>query len=251
MEAWINGMKSMMPAMVILILAWAIGKVCEDLGTANYLVAQLSGNLNPGFLPAIVFLLAAVTAFRHGNVVGHDGDPDPAGGAQRGRRLATAPGGATPPAHRILLGSVSSVLAGALFGDHCSPISDTTVMSSMSSGCDHVDHVRTQLPYALWSPSWRRLGYLPAGFGVAAVPLPCCSAPSCWPGRCDPVRGAAGARLDRSPGLPRPALDGPSRLRLTPEKARFKEVGMREAVEKLWPELEWIQDETLRESVLA
>ena len=70
--------------------------------------------------------------------------------------------------HAIMLGAVSSVLAGALFGDHCSPISDTTVMSSMASGCDHVDHVRTQLPYALTvAVVALGVGYLPTGFGLS------------------------------------------------------------------------------------
>ena len=66
--AWIDGMKSMMPAMVILILAWGIGNVCSDLHTADFLVAQLSDSLNPGFLPALVFFLAAVTAFSTGTL---------------------------------------------------------------------------------------------------------------------------------------------------------------------------------------
>jgi len=70
--------------------------------------------------------------------------------------------------HGIMLGAVSAVLAGALFGDHCSPISDTTVMSSMSSGCDHVDHVRTQLPYALTVAGIALVGcYIPVGFGLS------------------------------------------------------------------------------------
>ena len=70
--------------------------------------------------------------------------------------------------HGILLASVSSVLAGALFGDHCSPISDTTVMSSMASGCDHVDHVRTQLPYAVLVAGVAIVvGYIPAGLGFS------------------------------------------------------------------------------------
>ena len=81
--------------------------------------------------------------------------------------LAQAAGMDAGQAYGILLGSVSSVLAGAIFGDHCSPISDTTVLSSMSSGCDHVDHVRTQLPYALVVAGVALIiGYLPTGFGV-------------------------------------------------------------------------------------
>jgi Na+/H+ antiporter NhaC len=86
--------------------------------------------------------------------------------------VAQAAGLDPAAAHGILLGGISSVLAGAIFGDHCSPISDTTVMSSMASGCDHVDHVRTQLPYAIAVALVAVVtGYLPAAFGL---PTPLC-----------------------------------------------------------------------------
>ncbi len=160
-------MKSMMPAMVILILAWGIGDVCSDLDTADYLVAQLSDSLNPGWLPALTFFLAAVTAFSTGtswatmSILIPLAVPTAVGVSQ----AAGYDAGAT---HGIMLGAVSSVLAGALFGDHCSPISDTTVMSSMASGCDHVDHVRTQLPYALSVAVVALVvGYVPVGFGLS------------------------------------------------------------------------------------
>jgi Na+/H+ antiporter NhaC len=104
--------------------------------------------------------------------------------------VARAAGFDPAAAHTILLGTVSSVLAGAIFGDHCSPISDTTVMSSMSSGCDHVDHVRTQLPYAaLVGLVAVALGYLPGGFGVT-------------PWICLPVAGFVLAGLLRWIGRP-------------------------------------------------
>ncbi len=167
LAAWIDGMKSMMPAMVILILAWGIGNVCSDLQTANYLVAQLSDSLNPGYLPALVFFLAAVTAFATGtswatmSILIPLAVPTAVGVSQSAGWDATS-------THGIMLGAVSSVLAGALFGDHCSPISDTTVLSSMASGCDHVDHVRTQLPYAVTVAVVALIvGYLPAGFGLS------------------------------------------------------------------------------------
>ena len=167
LAAWIDGMKSMMPAMVILILAWGIGNVCSDLHTADFLVAQLGDSLNPGFLPALVFSLAAVTAFATGtswatmSILIPLAVPTAVGVSQG----AGWDPGAT---HAIMLAAVSSVLAGALFGDHCSPISDTTVMSSMASGCDHVDHVRTQLPYALAVAVVALVvGYLPVGFGLS------------------------------------------------------------------------------------
>ena len=167
LAAWIDGMKSMMNAMVILILAWGIGAVCSDLNTANFLVSQLSDSLNPALLPALVFILAAATAFATGtswatmSILIPLAVPTAVG-------ISASAGLDASSAHRILLGAVSAVLAGALFGDHCSPISDTTVMSSMSSGCDHVDHVRTQLPYALTVAGVALVvGYVPAGFGVS------------------------------------------------------------------------------------
>ena len=167
LAAWIDGMKSMMPALVILILAWGIGAVCSDLHTADFLVAQLSDSLNPGLLPALVFFLAAVTAFATGtswatmSILIPLAVPTAVGVAQSAGYDAAS-------THAIMLGAVSSVLAGALFGDHCSPISDTTVMSSMASGCDHVDHVRTQLPYALAVAVVALVvGYIPVGFGLS------------------------------------------------------------------------------------
>jgi Na+/H+ antiporter NhaC len=167
LAAWVHGMKSMMTAMVILILAWGIGAVCSDLNTANFLVTQLSDSLNPSMLPALIFILAAATAFATGtswatmSILIPLAIPTALG-------ISESAGLDPESAHRILLAAVSAVLAGALFGDHCSPISDTTVMSSMSSGCDHVDHVRTQLPYALTVAVVALVfGYIPAGFGVS------------------------------------------------------------------------------------
>lgn len=167
LAAWINGMKSMMTAMVILILAWGIGNVCADLKTADFLVAQLSDTLNPGLVPALIFILASITAFSTGtswatmSILIPLAVPTAVGVAQSANYDAAS-------THGIMLGAVSAVLAGALFGDHCSPISDTTVMSSMSTGCDHVDHVRTQLPYALTVAGIALVGcYIPVGFGLS------------------------------------------------------------------------------------
>jgi Na+/H+ antiporter NhaC len=89
--------------------------------------------------------------------------------------VAAAAGASPAELERLLVVCVSAVLAGAIFGDHCSPISDTTVMSSMASGCDHLDHVRTQLPYALVGGAVAIVaGYVPAGLGVH--PAPCLAA---------------------------------------------------------------------------
>jgi Na+/H+ antiporter NhaC len=141
-EAWMGGMKSMLYAIVILVLAWALGGVCRDLDTAGFLIGAIGDWISPVWIPASVFVLAALVSFATGTSWG---------------TMAILFPLAVPLAHRvapgqetILLGTVSSILAGSVWGDHCSPISDTTVLSSMATSCDHMDHVRTQLPYALF-----------------------------------------------------------------------------------------------------
>ncbi len=147
-ESWLAGMKAMMIAVVILTLAWSLGAVTESLQTAQFLAGLLEGNLPVQWLPALVFATAAAMAFATGTSWGTMAIMIPLV-----IPLAVSLAGSTVfdgGAHySILLGSISSVLAGAIFGDHCSPISDTTVLSSTAAGCDHLDHVRTQLPYAL------------------------------------------------------------------------------------------------------
>lgn len=147
-DAWLSGMRAMMIAMIILVLAWSLGSVTEAIGTAEYLSQLLSDRLALELIPVIVFITSAAMAFATGTSWGTMAIMLPLvipltvslGGG------AGFDGGAH---YSILLGAISSVLAGAIFGDHCSPISDTTVLSSTASACDHVDHVRTQLPYAV------------------------------------------------------------------------------------------------------
>ena len=147
-DAWLGGMKAMMIAMIILALAWSLGSVTEAVGTAQYLSLLLSDRVALQLIPVIVFVTAAAMAFATGTSWGTMAILLPVvipltvalGGA------ATYPGGEQAG---ILLGATAAVLSGAIFGDHCSPISDTTVLSSTASACDHMDHVRTQLPYAL------------------------------------------------------------------------------------------------------
>jgi Na+/H+ antiporter NhaC len=147
-DAWLAGMKAMMTAMIILTLAWSLGSVTEEIGTAQYLSQLLSDRVALELIPFIVFVTSAAMAFATGTSWGTMAIMLPLvipltialGGA------ATYPGGEQ---FGILLGATGSVLAGAIFGDHCSPISDTTILSSTASACDHMDHVHTQLPYAL------------------------------------------------------------------------------------------------------
>jgi Na+/H+ antiporter NhaC len=161
----------MVLAFVILTLAWSIGDVCGDLSTANFIADVLRGVLDPRLLPALVFLVAAGIAFATGTSWGTMGLLIPLAvpaSFELSRSAALGP----EAAHAVFLGSAAAVLSGAIFGDHCSPISDTTVLSSMASGCDHLDHVRTQFPYATVVGIVAIFaGYIPAGFGLS--PLIC------------------------------------------------------------------------------
>jgi Na+/H+ antiporter NhaC len=169
MNAWVAGVKSMVAAIIILVLAWSIGTVCTDLQTAQYLVSKVSGIIAPAWLPTIIFLIAAAVSFSTGTSWGTMTILIPIS-IPLVVRISEL-GAVTPGIQEaILLSSISAVLAGAVFGDHVSPISDTTIMSSMASGADHVDHVRTQLPYAVAVAIIAvLLGYLPAGFNLPAI----------------------------------------------------------------------------------
>jgi Na+/H+ antiporter NhaC len=165
-EAWYEGLKSMLFAMVILVLAWALSNITEVLHTADYLVSVLGETLPPGVVPAIIFVLAAATAFATGSSWGTMGILMPLV-VPLVWAILRQNGMAEPAHYHIFYSAVSCVLAGSVWGDHCSPISDTTILSSMASGCDHVEHVRTQLPYALSVGTVAILfGTLPAGFGM-------------------------------------------------------------------------------------
>jgi len=167
-----HGALAMLPAMVVLWLAWSLADVTgpDHLATGPYLAALVEGYLPGEWLPTVVFLLAAATAFSTGTSWGTMGIllplviPVTAG-------VLEAQGTPVDAEQPLLLASVAGVLAGAVFGDHCSPISDTTVLSSRASGCDHIAHVRTQLPYALLVGTITILfGTIPIGFGLPVWP---------------------------------------------------------------------------------
>lgn len=166
MDAWFIGMKSMLLAMIILILAWSIGRVTEEMGTAVYLTSLLKGSLSPSWLPLLTFVLAAVTSFATGTSWGTMAIMIPLV-LPLTWSLAVSAGLDDGHTQQIFLASTSAVLGGSIWGDHCSPISDTTVMSSMASACNHVDHVRTQMPYAIAVGTISvLLGYIPTGLGI-------------------------------------------------------------------------------------
>ena len=161
LEATVAGFKSMFMAFVVLTLAWSLGQVCTDLATAAFLKSAVGPNMPPSLLPAVIFLVAAAVSFSTGTSWGTMAILTP---------LAVPLAlGSTVDDFGVLAASVAAILGGSVFGDHCSPISDTTILSSMASGCDHVDHVRTQLPYAFLAATVAVLvGYL----AYAATGLP-------------------------------------------------------------------------------
>jgi Na+/H+ antiporter NhaC len=164
-DAWFGGVKAMMFAMIVLVLAWSLSAVTVELDTANYLVSILADTLSPALVPAVVFVLSAITAFTTGTSWGTLGILMPLVVPLTWAVLG-ANGIADPEHMHILYSAIACNLAGAVWGDHCSPISDTTVLSSMASGCDHIEHVRTQMPYAfLVGTVAVLLGTIPGGYG--------------------------------------------------------------------------------------
>ena len=165
-DAWLAGARFMMTGLVLLIMAWAIADVAGILQTAPYLISVLGDSLSPYTLPAIVYLLAGATAFASGSSWGVMAILMPLV-IPLCWAVLQANGIADAEHMHILYSCIACVLTGAVWADHCSPISDTTVLSSLATGCDHMDHVRTQLPYALLGGVAAVLiGVLPAGFGL-------------------------------------------------------------------------------------
>lgn len=165
--AWFSGVRSMLLAIVILILAWGLSEITTALGTASYLSQLVGDHLHPGWMPALVFVLAAFTAFATGSSWGTMAILVPLMLPLTWTLMLAGEINAVEHLH-IIYAVVAAILGGAVWGDHCSPISDTTILSSMASQCDHVEHVRTQLPYAMFAGLVALLlGAIPAGFGVS------------------------------------------------------------------------------------
>jgi Na+/H+ antiporter NhaC len=168
-DAWVTGARSMLMALMILILAWAIGSICQDyLQTGPWVLSQLDPD--PEWLPILTFLACAVIAFATGSSFSTMAIVLPIAGPMAW--ALTGDGSGIDPAvvTSIRHATLAAVLGGAVFGDHCSPISDTTIMSSTASASDHVDHVRTQMPYAVvCALAAAFIGYLPAGFGISPL----------------------------------------------------------------------------------
>ena len=147
-NAWTKGTQSMLFACIILVFAWAISDVSSQLYTADYIISLVSDTLNPRLLPVIVFIICALISFATGTSWGTMAIVMPIV-IPLGFKMASLANYSYDDSILILHGVISSVLAGSVFGDHCSPIADTTILSSMASKCNHIDHVNTQLPYAI------------------------------------------------------------------------------------------------------
>jgi Na+/H+ antiporter NhaC len=168
-DAWYGGLRATLFGMIILVLAWSLSDLTASLNTAQYLVTLLADSLPVALIPAIVFILAAFTAFTTGTSWGTMAILMPLI-IPLSWAVMSVNGMGDPSGMHIMYSAVACCLGGAVWGDHCSPISDTTVLSSVASGCDHIEHVRTQLPYAmLVGIVGLVVGTSPGGFGMSPI----------------------------------------------------------------------------------
>lgn len=160
MECLPSGFKAMVPAILILSLAWTLKGVTDTLGAKEFVAGLVSGGAAGfmNFMPAIIFIIAAFLAFATGTSWGTFGILIPI--------VVAAFSGVD---YSLMIISISACMAGAVCGDHCSPISDTTIMASAGAQCEHVNHVNTQLPYVLYVASISFVTYIIAGFSRSAV----------------------------------------------------------------------------------
>lgn len=163
-----GGFKTMLSAIIILTLAWSLAEVTKDLHTAHFLSQILSDNFPAWSIPVMTFVLAALVAFSTGSSWGTMAILYPLI-LPAAWLICEESGMGYNSSLDIFHNVVASVLAGSVLGDHCSPISDTTILSSLASSCNHIDHVKTQLPYALCVGAVAIfIGILPAALGISS-----------------------------------------------------------------------------------
>lgn len=157
-ESWMVGAKELFEVCVVLILAWALGTVIGDLGTADYLITALTSSVPGALIPVMVFILACLISFSTGSSWGTMPIVFPLA-------IPLAASYAVDPTQSALvIATIAATLSGSIFGDQTSPISDSTILSASATGCDHIHHVKTQIPYALVPAAMAVLGYLLVGF---------------------------------------------------------------------------------------
>ncbi len=168
-QNWTSGIVSMIPAVIVLVLAWAVSDVCrpDKLDTAGYIISLIGDSVRPQFLPCIAFIASGAIAVSIGSSFTTMALLVPMFIPLTLNLMAGTAEADVLVSDPLFLATVGAILAGAIFGDHCSPISDTTVLSSAAAGCDHLQHVSTQIPYAMLIAVCSLLfGYLPIGFGI-------------------------------------------------------------------------------------
>ena len=151
-DLFFKGLGGLMPLALLMVLAFAIGDTCKELGTGPFVANLAKSWLSPGLVPMILFMVSGFIAFSTGTSWGTFAIMIPIG-----IPIVDLMGA------NIFL-TIGSMLSGGIWGDHCSPISDTTIIASMASASDHIDHVRTQLPYAVIAGAVAVVGYLAAGY---------------------------------------------------------------------------------------
>ena len=166
MDSWVQGVKAMLIACLILVLAWTLGDLCKtDLLTGDWVLSMFQPS--PRLIPTMTFIVSAMIALATGSSFSAMAIVIPIAGPMAWALTGDASGIDATAGLAIRLSSLAAVLSGAVFGDHCSPISDTTIMSSMSSASDHLDHVKTQAPYAIVCGTIAILfGYIPVSYGI-------------------------------------------------------------------------------------
>ena len=165
-DAWFAGAKAVMLVIFVLTLAWSLSAVNTELHTSDFLISALGDTLNPNLMPFIIFILAAFMAFATGSSWGVMGIMMPMVVPLAWAVLVFNDMTGAEHMH-IFYSAVSAVLAGAIWGDHCSPLAESTLLSAMASGCDLIDHVRSQMLYCIVVGGVGILaGTLPAGFGA-------------------------------------------------------------------------------------
>jgi Na+/H+ antiporter NhaC len=156
MATAISGMKGVMPAIIILAFAYALNDLSRAMGTAHYIVELTQGWLSPALLPALTFLIAGVIAFSTGTSWGTFAIMMPLAVP-----LAFSFSGGE--LEMVVFATIAAVAGGGVFGDHCSPLSDTSILASTGAASDHIDHIRTQIPYALSVGALALLAYVLLG----------------------------------------------------------------------------------------
>ena len=157
---FVNGVTGAMPALLVLAIAYPLNALSREMGTANFIINKTAQFLSPAFLPAGIFLICAILSFATGSSWGTFAIAMPLA-------LPLAFNATDNTVTLLVVVCFAAVAGGGVFGDHCSPVSDTTIMSSMGAGSDHIDHVRTQLPYAITVATITFILYLIIGFAVA------------------------------------------------------------------------------------